>query len=287
MKKSSGGFTLTDLLVVLAVITVLGATLLPALAGSRRNSKLAQCLQNLRQICAGSSIYAGDFADWYPVTTVGSFNPVGTVNKLGWVTYARYFAFTTLPDGTVLPRSYLPAWSGKTSSTLSDENLGYLYAGGIVPDGHTFFCPSYDHLPSTSTNYYLSPDYYSAPQFMSTHDSAIRSDYLFNPRVKYATTTQYDNSRKYQKTTDVKSRDVLALDYFGNALGSTGLPFTPDNWAHWPAKGFDAGFTDGSARLATLTPTQFNNVVSALVTAETQLSAAQYNAIYDYLLSNP
>ena len=53
-------FTFVELLVVLAVVTVLAATLLPAMAKSRPNAQAYQCLNNHRQLCAAWRMYADD-----------------------------------------------------------------------------------------------------------------------------------------------------------------------------------------------------------------------------------
>ena len=54
------GFTLTDLLVVIVTVAILGVLLLPALAGTKPNSQAFQCLENLRQLTLGWQMYAED-----------------------------------------------------------------------------------------------------------------------------------------------------------------------------------------------------------------------------------
>ena len=54
------GFTLVELLVVLAVIAILSALLLPAMAGAQAKARKTACLSNLRQLGIAIHNYASD-----------------------------------------------------------------------------------------------------------------------------------------------------------------------------------------------------------------------------------
>src|SRR5262245_19256570 len=56
----SSGFTMTDLLIVLAVLSVLAAVIVPMVVRSRANSRLALCLANLRQVNRAVLQFADD-----------------------------------------------------------------------------------------------------------------------------------------------------------------------------------------------------------------------------------
>jgi prepilin-type N-terminal cleavage/methylation domain-containing protein len=62
-RGKKNGFTLTELLVVIAVIAILAALLLPALSRSKSRTQTIACLNNLRQLSTCWQLYPGDYND--------------------------------------------------------------------------------------------------------------------------------------------------------------------------------------------------------------------------------
>src|SRR5580658_6367231 len=86
------GFTIIELLVVLAVLSLLGCLLLPALARTRIQSSGTGCITSLRQMMVGWSMYKDDNNDiLLPNSKLGMtdsasgwFNP--TIPAENWTT---------------------------------------------------------------------------------------------------------------------------------------------------------------------------------------------------------
>ena len=62
-QRSFGAFTLVELLVVLGMVVIVSVMLVPALAATKPNSKVAQCLNDKRQLTLAWQMYAADNSD--------------------------------------------------------------------------------------------------------------------------------------------------------------------------------------------------------------------------------
>ncbi len=68
--QRKSGFTLIELLVVIAIIAILAAILFPVFAQARDKARGATCQSNLKQQGMAVMMYAGDFDETYPLSTV-------------------------------------------------------------------------------------------------------------------------------------------------------------------------------------------------------------------------
>ena len=114
------GFSLMELIVVLAVVTILTSLLMPALNKLRENVHKVVCASNLRQIAVAKSIYAADHYDNLPPSI--NLSPQAGI----WEPQELMVSRT--------PRSDAPgAWDG----------FGLLFKQGYCGSFECFYCPSH------------------------------------------------------------------------------------------------------------------------------------------------
>jgi len=122
--KKQNGFTLIELLVVIAIIAILAAMLLPALSAAKERAKRISCVNNLKQLALGTSIYASDNSDYMP--------------PLKWRDANSQYPYEMLrysPVNVAVPTSSYDVDGGP-------YNLGTLWSTKTVSDGKPYYCPS-------------------------------------------------------------------------------------------------------------------------------------------------
>ena len=75
------GFTLVEILVVVAIVSVLAALMVPSLKGMVVAAQRAECASNLRQLGTGILLYANDHDGFLPGTT----HELGTDVERAWI----------------------------------------------------------------------------------------------------------------------------------------------------------------------------------------------------------
>jgi type II secretory pathway pseudopilin PulG len=129
--QPEAAFTFLEFLVVLSVLGVFALFSLPALAGTKDRSKTIHCLQNVRQVCMGTDVFAQENG-CYPLLYRGGAS--------GWPTW------TYDTNSSVVPNRYYLWWPDA------------LRLEGCVKDPKAFSCPSLT-LPARSVGGASSPKY--------------------------------------------------------------------------------------------------------------------------------
>jgi len=127
----SCAFTLTELVVLLALLGFLACMMAPAFAKTRPNNATVQCLQNLRQLGMAWRMYAEDNSGRLPPNVDG-----GSINDAwvgGWLDYTASTANTNI-NYLINHDMYRGSGSGR------DSGCGHL--GPYVKDAAVFKCPT-------------------------------------------------------------------------------------------------------------------------------------------------
>ncbi len=161
------GFTLTELLVVIAVIAILASLLLPSLSDSKAASQRVQCLSNLRQMAIAADLYVDDCAGFYPIAYY--YGEQDGVNCL----YAWDLTTVEGSPNTVIPGVL---WEGRTTLQIQQ-------------------CPSFDGgadwLTDPYSGYKYNTSYIGHGQYESIPEPAKGSDVLHASRTALFGDGQY------------------------------------------------------------------------------------------------
>jgi len=99
--KGKAGFTMVEVIIVVAIIAILASIIMPKMGGSRESAKIAACMSNIRHILIAMDLYANENGKESPWDGTGP-----TVRHEYQLTY-------------LIP--------------------GYLKSAPVCPTGHTYF----------------------------------------------------------------------------------------------------------------------------------------------------
>jgi len=202
------GFTLIEVLTVVAVVSVLMAVLLPAIGKARGTVRSSTCLARLRQWGLGTHLYASDAMGWLPAD--------GAPN--GWSTANAWYA--DLP-----PMLGMPPYHAE----------GAWRTNAMAPLGHPlWFCPS---NPRRSNGHLLF--HYALNRFVNGSGRDSRRRRLEDVGEPSRVVWLFDNGQRaavagpgnLHRTLHRGAANLLMLDggvrrHTGSATGALGHPDT-------------------------------------------------------------
>ena len=233
MKKQKG-FTLVELLVVVAIIALLVSLLLPALGSAREIARRAMCANNMKNILTGSQLYAAGFAGWLPPYFERLSNPASPLPvddelnyfEMGPVAATLAYHYGYLKQDNPLTREV------DESDWFAPFNFAFAYESEYMSSGKMFWCPSQpgesDAVHKYAREFYQEGEF---GQFMPLNsdglggrgegcqsgptagsDAFVRTSYTWNPHVYYLNQTDAATIgeragyyRKYEKIDDYPS----------------------------------------------------------------------------------
>jgi type II secretory pathway pseudopilin PulG len=196
------GLTLIELLVVFCVISILVATLLPAVDKVRRQARAVVGVGNLRQITAAVDCFASDNAGRYPPSVA----TIGLGDNWNWQ-----------------PPTMLAGYLKRTPSVHRSVSA-YLHA--YIEDGSVMFCPNAPQRYAYLQQAWDAGDEWDNPDTPSKPDALLGAYCLYWNYVGWLSDTDLFRGPTGQAGGLGESR-IVVTDYFGyghwrsiNAYGS-------------------------------------------------------------------
>jgi len=140
--RAATAFTLIELLVVIAIIAILAAMLLPALSAAKKRASQAYCVNNLKQLGLGMTLYLGDFGDIFP--------GCASVQQYGFTPPDWIYWQTNQPAWPVINSPIARFLSGVNPQLFRcpmdqyDKDRDSVNSGGITPYIYSYTLTSYD-----------------------------------------------------------------------------------------------------------------------------------------------
>lgn len=186
MKKQGRGFTLIDLVVVIAIIVILAAILLPALARAREAARQASCANNLKQFGMVFKMYANESGGVFPPIQMSIYSPGSYEFALAPMVMSLYpqylvdqglFLCPSEPDQENLLKNLATGEVGLYDPWLRRKaGLSYVYLGWVFDkigdDDQKSTLSSFPVVMSARPSF-KSPDSMGSTQFLTMLDGIL------------------------------------------------------------------------------------------------------------------
>lgn len=248
-RKSTSGFTLVELLVVLSIIAILFAMLLPSIQAAKELAHQTHCMSRQRHVSLGCMLYNNDNAAWWPVNNTYALGPAYLKNpkfayRAGSSSGQLTFLYQVRPYMNIRDPAATPTYDPRPYSPAKNQLLcpasPYTYKVGDPPSASYNACVLGDALQPA--NYFISAYFGNGDPY--TNDPAT------NPSGS--------NARYLPKRGDPMRPDRLA--FIGESIGTSSYfgylapNYLPQYYAYFHVRDtINVGFADGhSANLTSL-----------------------------------
>lgn len=235
MKRRNTGFTLVEVLVVIAIISLLVAILLGAIVYVRSRARLLECGNNARQIVMGSRNYASRVRPYklfppgppqaYPAPPALSYFTVAGANQAG---------------GNL---GQMVVWDGNAPAGLQVRNHGWLYQQKDVANETAFYCPDQagEYFSNNTVSGFFDSNNTSRWGVTGAGAGVIRTSYAMRSSLH----NQQGNSLTTRpiSTESESSRDAAVADVF------TVSPTIGDNRLAHGNNRYTVAAADGSVKV--------------------------------------
>ncbi len=236
-RATAQGFTLVELLVVMAIIAILIALMLPAMQKSRQSASNLRCLTHLRTNLQGTFAYASDHRSALPDRPIGNADGSSTGG----------YDYLNVSIGGI---------SNGANWDKHSRGLGILFLNGYLPRLDVFYCPrrsggARESHPQRADDYNIrQPDAFR--QRLATAGIRLTISYMYRgQRVRYAGKPAWGPSlnqddRYLHSVDQMPGRAPANLSLYSDQFDNIWDPADIVDFYH--ITGYNVAYLDGSAR---------------------------------------
>lgn len=269
MSRKQNAFTLVELLVVVAIITILAALLMPSLVSAMEDARRMTCINNKKQLLLASTMFGSDNNDRTPcyyLLNAKRFAPqmVGCTYEDGdtmftWKRSLLWHGDTAdqalSPFSTLVYMGYLTTsdplfCTSQNLSGIRQKNLmnywkNYILAG--VAASHRSVLATTAHCLNMASSYYIDPAMATAP------DPLYQANGYPDPTFHFVAETWNTDRIRLRKGSfagqQINLKDMVGpIFYVCDVLAYAGAyPYTTGEYPH-REEGACIGMFDGAAR---------------------------------------
>jgi prepilin-type N-terminal cleavage/methylation domain-containing protein/prepilin-type processing-associated H-X9-DG protein len=220
-QRTSNGFTLVELLTVIAIILFLVALLMPALGRIRETAKNTKCMSNLRQITQVTFVYAADNDGFAPICDL--VYPTGATDP--------YFTPRSRESGDPTYHKDYPKNKWFAEYFNGSAGLGLMHIVGYCPKGGRLGeigpNPKNGATQYGNMSYGLNPDLFEEWWLTNGHadKDIVTLTSIKNPATR-AIWMDSNRSKNYEKAANMSGRHFSKDRKVSNGAGPTIGPYT-------------------------------------------------------------